>query len=221
MATAVFGLFAGFASLIIVLGGAVLTLRLWWRELPTEPIAGGLPTRLLLSVGLDVALQLLIFGGFAALTLMASRRARQARRLVVFAAASVAAFVLVYPFLRTVDDRALAVVIVAGIGTALVGSVLVATFATRPWWLLAAVVVVFLAWRIPFEFTAAEVLDAKACTLTGTETMGLFVGESDRAVFIGVEGEAPHIVEIPATQIYRLFIGEDLGEARCPPAPTR
>jgi hypothetical protein len=215
--TALLAVVGGLAGLVTVLGGVALTLRLWSRGLPTESIAGGLPTSLFLSVGLDAALQLLVFGGLIALVVLAGRDANWAV-LIMAAAASV----LVYPFLRTTIDEptwALSVA-VGGLLTTLGGFALLQRFADRRWFVLAGVVLVFLAWRIPFEISAAEVVEVKACTMTGTETVGLFVGESDSTLFIGVTGDAPHIAEIPGDQVYRAFLGEDVSEATCPPVPN-
>lgn len=206
----------GLAGLVTVLGGVALTFRLWWRELPTESIVGGLPTSLFLSVGLDVTLQLLIFAGITALILLTDRNANWPVLIMV-----AAAFVLIYPFLRILDGRTLAFVVgVGGPVTALAGWVLLSRLRDNHLAFVVAVVLIFLAWRIPFEFTAAEIIDVKACTLTGTETLGLFVGESDSSVFIGVTETKPHfIAEIPGDQVYRLFLGEDLSGAKCPPVP--
>ena len=52
MVAAAFGLFAGLASLVVILGGAVLSLRLRSQGLPADAVVAVLPREFLISVGL-------------------------------------------------------------------------------------------------------------------------------------------------------------------------
>ena len=57
----VFGLFAGLVALVYVFGGIVLLLRLQVRGLRAEVVVSTLPRDFLVSVGLPVIFQLVVF----------------------------------------------------------------------------------------------------------------------------------------------------------------
>ena len=216
-ATAALALFAALGAVVTVLGGVVLTLRFWSSGVPMEAIVGGLPTRFFLSVGLDVTLHLLIFGGLVAL---AALQEAMAVRLV---SAVLAVAVLVYPFVRTAEDGEWVWIgVLAAVTTAVVSLAFGRKDKSRVPVGVALALVAFVAWRGAFEWRAVDVLDAKAC-LTGNQVeVGLFVGENSDSFFIGVRpssAQPGRISEIPRSQLVRVFIGDRSGEIPCPKAP--
>ena len=66
--TGLFGLFAGIALLVYVLGGVILLLRLQTRELRAEVVVATLPREFLVSVGLAALFQFFLFLGLLLLT---------------------------------------------------------------------------------------------------------------------------------------------------------
>jgi hypothetical protein len=66
--TTLFGLFAGIALLVYVLGGVILLLRLQTRELRAEVVVATLPREFLVSVGLAALFQFFLFLGLLLLT---------------------------------------------------------------------------------------------------------------------------------------------------------
>jgi hypothetical protein len=226
--TAVFGLFAGLATLLTVLGGVALTVRFRSSGLPTEAIAGGLPTSFFLSIGLDVTLQLLIFAGLVAVAVV---RPGLSRVIYAFLAAGV----LAYPFTRTVTGSEWVWLTVAAFLSAFVVWRYARKLGRRPWpgdgWrrivaLLATssaaiLLALFVSLRFYFEWKAVDVLDAKACLAGNKEEAGLFIGENDSSVFIGVTSPGPaRITEIPRDDVKRVFIGDGVKDVSCPIIPT-
>ena len=94
MVAAAFGLFAGLASLVVILGGAVLSLRFAEPGLPADAVVAVLPREFLISVGLGVTVQLVVF----LLVLLPGFVWQGAG--VARAAAWAGAALLAYPFLR-------------------------------------------------------------------------------------------------------------------------
>jgi hypothetical protein len=220
--TAVFGLFAGLGSLLAILGGVALTIRFRASGLPTEAIVSGLPIRLFLSIGLDLTLQLLILAILAGLAAWTS----SARRRAVLAVLATA--VLAYPFTRIVSGNwwyALG-------GAALATAVVLLVLSTRVFKdqdltaflaLLGVVVALFVVWRFVFEWTAVDVLDAKACLVNNQNPVsGLFIGEGESRIYLGVTSFGPaRIVAIPGDDVSRLLIGNKVEDVRCPKGVTR
>ena len=229
--TAAFGLLAGLTALVAVLGGVALTLRFRASNVPMEAIVGGLPKQFFLSVGLDVTLQLLVFSVLIALAVRPA--ASSLARLLLSA---VAAFVLAYPFFRIADGLEWLWLALFGVITIVVLWIKIfqvaGTTRTATGWhlgrelvLSVAIVVLFLfaVWRGVFEWAAGDVLDAKAClTDDQAPVSGLFVGENDNSLFIGVASTSQQpgrVTEIPRDQMRRLFIGKKAASIPCPPSP--
>jgi hypothetical protein len=227
--TAVFGLFAGLASLLAILGGLALTVRFLSTGLPTHAIVAGIPPRFFLTVGLDVTLQLVIFVALVALAILASGVSRLV--LVVLAAG-----LLAYPLTRTVSGTDWIWLGVVALLTALGVWLRVRRLAkkldgkTNRWSRLLglaatlgggfAVLVTFAVWRFAFEWRAVDVREAKACIAGDQEEYGLFIGENDNSVFIGVTSPGPaRIVEIPRDDVKRIFISKSAEDITCPPSP--
>lgn len=80
----IFGLFAGFVTLLYAVGGGVLVLRLFLEDLPSLTVVGQLPRELLISIGLtQIVLPALATGAaYATARLLAGASAPQPRRLV-------------------------------------------------------------------------------------------------------------------------------------------
>ena len=220
--TAVFGLFAGLGSLLAILGGVALTIRFRASGLPTEAIVSGLPIRLFLSIGLDLTLQLLIVAILAALAAWTSSGFRRAV-LAVLATA-----VLAYPFTRVVSGNWWYLLGGAALATALVLLVLSLTVfkgkdLTAFLALLGVVVALFAVWRFVFEWTAVDVLDAKACLANNQNPVsGMLIGEGESRIYLGVASPgSARIVAIPGADVSRLLIGKRVEDVACPTGVLR
>jgi len=228
-------------SLVYVLGGLTLALRLTVKGLPAETVVGGLPREFLITQGLGVLYQLLLFLAVMWLSLVPSPQAVWRKRLPWVA--GVGAGVLALPLFRSewseVRDRG-ELVTVPVIVAAAVTAVLL-------WWRIRAVVttrrgetwiglagrltilfvVVFALWRVVLELEAGRILEAKVCT-KDIGLAGLFIGENSDSVYIGEQpsvyfGEqdprnrgSPQVVVVPRESVEILVIGVEAGNVDCP-----
>jgi hypothetical protein len=227
---ATFGLFAGFASLVVILGGAVLTFRLRTQGLPADAVVTALPREFLISVGLGVTFQLVAF-----LLVLLPSFVWQSVELAI-AAAWGAAILLAYPFLRIVSGYDWLLLAVAWIAAGFIftGFIL---WGRRKWSatretvpivsLLIVGLAVFIPWRAVFEWRSAGELEALVCLVGqgGIEEKfvgrvdGLFIGENDNSVYIGEKSPEknidPRIAQIPRGEIGLVLIGENADDERC------
>jgi hypothetical protein len=229
---AVFGLFAGFASLVVILGGAVFAFRLRTRGLPADAVVTALPREFLISVGLGVTLQLVAF-----LLVLLSGFVSQGVELAI-AAAWGAAILLAYPFLRIVAGYWWLLLAAAWAATSLILSGFI-LWGRRKWGptretlpivgLVLVGLAVFIPWRAVFEWRSAAGLDSLVC-LVGQggisenkhyvgKVDGLFIGENDNSVYIGQKhpqkGADPLIAQIPRKQIGLVLIGKNADKESC------
>lgn len=220
MLTTVAGLAAVFAGSVYVLGGAVLSLRLTFRRVPADVVVAGIPREFLISIGLAVTLQLLMYIGIFAFVFRSAPKRLWTRRLILVAL--LAAAVLAYPLARSAEGSTeLTLIAITWASTALLLFLLVRRVVVRSSGrtrlalgasLLLTVTPMFVAWRIAHEYQASKVLDAAVC---GTDheqlAEGLFIGENDTRVYIGekTSGQPARIAEIPRDRILVLVIGRN------------
>jgi hypothetical protein len=233
MVAAAFGLFAGFASLVVILGGAVLTFRLRSRGLQPEGVVAVLPRELLISVGLSVVIQLALFF----LVLLPGFVWEQLRIEVAIAGACAAAILLAYPFLRIAAGYDLVLLAAAWAVTAFILSAFI-VWGRRKWVstnqaipIISLVIVglaAFIPWRTVFEWRSGKGLDALVC-LVGQGGLnkkepfvggfdGLYIGENDNNVYIGEKRRsegAARIAEIPRNEVGVVLVGEKADQESC------
>jgi hypothetical protein len=232
MVAVVFGLFAGLASLVVILGGSVLAFRLRTQGLPADAVVAVLPREFLISVGLGVTIQLVAF-------LLALLLGFVWQRVdMAMAAAWVGATLLAYPFLRIATGYGWLLLVAAWVATAFVLSGFI-LWGHRKWGstrealpivsLIIVGLVVFVPWRGLFEWRSAEGLDALVCVVGEggiTEAKpfvgginGLFIGENENSVYIGEKhpsgGLDPRIAEVPRVLVGLVLIGENADEETC------
>ena len=225
MVAAAFGLFAGLASLVVILGGAVLSWRLRSQGLPADAVVSVLPREFLISVGLGVTVQLVVF----LLVLLPGFVWQGAG--VARAAAWAGAALLAYPFLRIASGYDWLLLGAAWLVTAFIlyGFIL---WGRRKWGStretlpIVSLVIVglafFIPWRAAFEWRSAPGLDALVC-LVGSEGFagefpvgwadGVLIGENNNYIYIGQKkrsgGRDPQIAQIPREHIGIVVVGED------------
>lgn len=224
----IFGLFAGIAVLIYVLGGVVLFARLSFSDLPNEAVFAQLPREFLITIGIGQVLipACGVMAAHALARLLWLRAEADNRYPVVTAGVAwlISMAVIVYaatrsggpgdPFagdpgfwLATAGLLAVAIALVLvlrhfhAIGRLpgrLQQTWLTLTFA---YGLVAMIVATAVAATFPL-------LEARACFSAGFAENGLLVGQGTQRVFLGeLRPSNPRIVSLPASEIEELFIG--------------
>lgn len=161
------GVIAGGVVVVYLIGGAVLSARLWAAGLPTLPVVSGLPRESLVALGLStVLLPAIVLGGLACVVLLLIRRShepispvrlkgppgsdrgeRKEARTGVAAILAVIAAVVGFLTVGALEDRATGAAFLGGVGG-----------------LVAAVITVQLAQYLAFQF-AGRLLTVTAVAL--------------------------------------------------------
>lgn len=218
----VFGLFAGLVALVYVFGGIALLLRLQLKGLRAEVVVATLPREFLVSVGLAVLLQFIIVVAF----LLVAFGPREERSAVIVLSTTFATAALAYPLMRWIGwwDWWLLLVFAAAIATWFALRLLLREILESPDKnsLRGACIVtlcaflIFIPWRAALEWFSLEGLDVTVCTTSSESFDGLFIGENESSVYVGETGaESPRIVEIPRTEIRRVFLGKGARDITC------
>jgi hypothetical protein len=76
---------------------------------------------------------------------------------------------------------------------------------------------IFVPWRVALEASSVKGLTIRVCTSTG-QVDGLYVGENDNTVLVGVTDPSPRIEGIPRDEITRSFLGTQAQETPCAPS---
>lgn len=238
-----FGLFAGLAVLVYVLGGVVLFTRLAYEDLPNEAVFGQLPREFLITVGLGqvllpAALLAAAHAGFRATRSKkdgARNLAAEKKWVFRVAVAWFLAFVAALAWRRSeIDDQ-------SGLGdpyfwaaALLATAAAIAAAALLRWrytkwgrfrskygprWLPLTLVYGLTA-MVAATFIAATfpLLDARACMSAGFAENGELVGQGGDRIFLGEDRPKDRrITSLPASDVEQLFVGDDAGNAICDP----
>ncbi len=229
-----FGLFAGIAAAVYILGGAVLSMRLSFENLPGEAAFGQLPRDFLLTIGMaQVLLPAVIVAGLhAAYRVLV--RPRSMSGLAGTVAGSVLWLALLGVALAIRGNRngrlsldgntafwvgaCVALVIAVAIAAAVRWRYSKGDLRWRggPDWLTLTFVYGAAA-MIAATFVAATfpLLEARACMERFAEN-GDLVGQSNDRIFLGENTPYDRrIASLPAGSVQELFIGPRAGEAEC------
>ena len=241
----IFGLFAGFATIIYVAGGFVLALRMFVYHLPALAVVGQLPKEFLISMGISqvllpsalIAALYVLYrlgkGSEAApptVTPWSQKTATQ--KLSLFAnelaiAASTLALAVSVAIVRIGWDRRLLILLVALLVTLVVvwaglevRARIVVEYGgdwngAKPIARMAAVVALC---AIPPSVATSGLVplsDAQICAAGGIHYKGLFIGETSSRVYVGENVRPARIVSVPIAEVEELFLGEDAVSIAC------